>query len=208
MAYFVLNGAILEATIRYEVAGQVCLNIGHFSLSGASSSGIEQYPALQSFLGLWDAGDTGVSSVLAEAVTTEVKIREVVAQWVFPTRYARLAQQTERLLGTVAPPTTPGNLDLVVVKHTETPGRHGTGGIHISGLPTDGMTADRWATAVQNDCYDYAQAFTSAVTLSGGATLTPIIYKRTDPSSSPEVKFITVSSIPRTMRRRGLGLGI
>lgn len=206
-AYTVSNGAIFEATIRYDIAGSTCLNIQHFVLSGAGTS-IDGPATLNTFLSYWDAADTGVSAMLAAFVTTDVKIRQIVGQWIAPTRYGRRVVPPQVGTGNVSGPTCPPNVDLVGLKLTDRAGRTGHGSIHISGIDLNSLGIDRWVEQTVTAAYDYCQALTNEATLSGGAVLSPIVYHRAQPSLSPLITNISVSSIPRTMRRRGLGLGI
>jgi hypothetical protein len=208
MAYNVPSQSILEVSIRYEVAAQTLLNIGHFRLDSETESN-PGIGIISEFIGKFDVAATGATSKLAAATVTSTIIREVVCQWIYPTRKARVVYAPEATTGALDEAGAPPNMACCATKRTDDAGPAGHGSIHIGGLPRDAFAVDRIATESVALCDAYAQKWGTGVTITlVDANLVPIIMKRILPTQSSPVTSVQTSSEPRTMRRRGLRLGV
>lgn len=208
MAYELPNGAIVEITVRYEISGQTCLNIGHWRWASTEETD-DARPVIERLAAALDNVEDGLSTCLSLATTTEVTIREIVAQMIYPERFARIVLAPQVTAGTIDPPTTPANWVAVGTKRTEMAGPRGHGSIFVSGFDAAAIAVDRIAAEAVSLITTYVGWFEQTHTdVVAGGSWNPIIFNRTTPAASPLITSISVSNEPRSLRRRALRAGI
>lgn len=208
MSYPIPDGSIVESTVRYELAGQTCLNIVHYRWT--STSTLADGPTvINAFADEWDNLVNGATKLLADATTTEVSIIETVHQMIYPTRWARRVYPARTVVGTLTPPTCAANYVATAIKRSQASGRHAQGRLTISGIPTTALADNRWSSAQVDlmQAYSDYMVGTYVIDIPPGQ-FEPRIYNRLNPVNSQAVESITVVPEPRALRRRQLRIGI
>lgn len=213
------NDAILEWKIMYEVNGQLCMNVLHFSI-GSNVPGDQPIPAADGFLTA--NGVFGNGTVLGEMkriMSEDVFLKEHTAQWIYPVRYiVRHALLGEQCIGDAG--ANAQNIAAVITKYGNLGKRSNVGSFHLGGLPDSqfdhGFLNDNTWTKMK------VLATAMLVDLSdGGVTgihyIPSILNKTKVPNTTPP-KFVvsgaTVFEIAiaqkslRTMHRRTVQLGV
>lgn len=206
MAYTVGDGAILEFTVRGLLFGETSLSIFHYrlDLNLPPEDGVQLINNFDAALN--DVG--GFIQTFYNCCTTEWRVPQLVYQWIYPTRYARYIISPDGGSGNVPEPTMPSNMAVAITKRTETAGRRGVGTLHMPGVPSEWVTENR---IVQEGTIAYgalANRIAAVVNLGLNTDMTPIIYRRSAPAQSPVITSADPIPEPRTMRRRGVRLGI
>jgi len=207
-AYPIPVAGLIEATIHYQIAGQTCLNIGHWRWDGDSSA--PDGPAtLDAFVSSWDAGGAGITTKLAALCTTDVTIVEIVAQLIYPSRWARKVYAPAVSAGTQDPPSCPPNWCATSTKRSFAAGPGGHGSLFTSGFPAEAIAADRITNTVVTEIDTYANKFHNIIILlDPEGEFTPVIYNRKFPATSKDIISVSTSPEPRSLRRRQLRQGV
>jgi len=207
MSYTVPTGAILEISFRSSIFNETILNIFHYRMLTTLGS-VDGISTADSFVDMWDNITTGFSAKHMDWATTDVKYEQIVAQWIHPTRYARITYTPTNPHGENDPPTLPTNSSAVTTKRTNLAGRIGLGSIHWAGHPTASVLGNRIVQGIVDSMEATAGAALKTFALSADVSLFPIIWPRKAPFVPVDVTGYTTSTEPRTMRRRGVRLGI
>lgn len=206
MSKDVANNAILEARFRVTYFEQQMMTVLHYSLSNATGT-LDGDQIATNLDTAWNVAGNMLPAFVACLCNNAILV-SVQYQWVYPTRYAML-EISETLQGTGGADGNPTAVSFFLKKSTDIAGRRQRGGVHMPAVPTD-FTSDGQITPAGSSAYDAlgTKLHTSYALASPTCTLTPVIYHRTDPTSSPRVLYVTTPQYPGTERRRLVGRGI
>lgn len=207
MSYTVGNGDILEVSFSMRQFGQNMLSVFHYQLQlgGAPVDGLSLITAADAVINLTTAG-----SLLADHVTAvheTVSYQEIVYQWIYATRRARVTKTPALLLGDVTGTPLPPNSAAAVTKRSDTAGRHGVGTLHMPGLAIESVS-DGVLNATGLAYYTpILTSVGTTITPAIGQKLIPVIYNRSNPELSQPISTALIQDSVRTMHRRTVGVG-
>jgi len=208
MSYEVDSGAILEITIRGTLAGQTTLTLFHYRLTVLTAQdGLAAIDATNA------AFNTALPSSMLGAYTdcqsNQQSIDQIVYQWIYPTRYARVIKTPAILTGAIDAAALPPGSAAAFTKRTDFAGPHSHGTLHLPGAPLQFANEGVWDPA------EAATAFLGLIALmndvlpsSGAGDMTPIIFTRIIPANSQVITSASYMPEIRTMKRRVVGRGI
>lgn len=206
MAYTVGDNAILEMTIRGEQFGETTLSILHYRLD--TTLGPQPGVTLIDEIDADVTGPNGLLERYASCCSDAFFIRQMVYQWVWPQRYARRTLIPSISTGTQADAMLPSNTAVAITKRTDIAGRTGIGTLHMPGIAQSNVDGNRIVQAGIIPYEALSNALTAPINLGLNRDMTPVIYRRTAPAASPVVTSCEPIAEVRTMRRRGVRLGI
>jgi len=209
MAYTVTNGAIAEVTFKGTLFGETILSILHYRLGGAPSAedGREIADVLNTLVnGAIGSGD--LLDVYTFPLATAYLTDQVIIQWIYPTRYARIVYTPAIGGGQFDGPSAPSNLAAVITKKGDLATRHSIGTLHLAGVPIEVIDTNLLADTYLDTKLGPLTEDLDDVLESSPTTFTPVLYNRALPSASIEITACEAPSSVRTMRRRGVRQGV
>jgi len=210
MAYQPQKDSIVEVTLRCTMNGQAMLNVLHYqpTAPGSGSIGDGRNNLLQ-FINTIDVSGTGWSALRSVSCADLMTIDTITAQYIWPERFVRLVEPTSTTSGSLTGLAAPQNVAAFVQLLTDESGRQFRGGMHVGGLSAadvgDGFLANTLKSSLDTEATFLLGPIT---TTTAGLNYVPIIYQRLNPVASASVTQVSVEATSRTMRRRGVGLGI
>jgi len=208
MPYSLLAGDIAEVTIRSSVLEQTVLNVFHYVLTAVAGGGDTGPDGLVDLIEAFDSPSTGASVKLADCMSEDATIVEIVAQKIRPTRWARVTRPALVNAGTISDPPAPSNLAVDLLRRTDLAGRRGNGTIHIGGIPVNMTGGNAVPALLKGSVTAFGAAVSVPLETDAGTIWTPIIFHRDDLGDVTPVTSWAAQDNYRTMRRRGAGQGI
>lgn len=209
-AYYLSPDSIVEMSIRYSLNSQQFICIRHYKQNPDSAVTLTDGPtAVAQLAAAWDVAVDGVSTGFGAFCHDDVRIHEIRAQAIYPTRYAYQAFTPTVTAGSRDGDAAPQNITAVATVRTPFTGRHQHGNVFMAGL----IVADVVAGLLTDECKD-ALALAVAPLVRDISTADPVsswnavIYNRTTPADSAYVSGWFPQDQARVMRRRTVGLGI
>ena len=207
MPYTVGDGAIMQVSFEMVQFNQKMLSIFHFmyQTGGAPVDGNTLINQADAIINLTTAG-----ALLADHVTAtheSVKYEDIVYQWIWPIRYARVVKAPALSQGDVTGTPCPPNVAAALTKRADTSGRHYVGTLHMPGLIIENITE---GVLNSGGVAEYDAILSSLKTVMVPAVFTkliPVIYQRSAPASSGQIMTTDYQPTVRTMHRRTVGLG-
>lgn len=211
--------AIVEATVRYSVNGQECMNVVHYHPGTPGVGPVRDL--VDNFLTSFQS--TAVGTLIAgmkALMSQDVFIHQCTAQAIWPTRYRKSETESFAEQGLVVAPCTAQNLQLCVTKKGDLGIRSNIGHFHLGGLPdvlyTGGvidtatyavqigklLTGLEWHVISAGDLIDFAPVILNKTLIPGSD---PKKYQISGSTVQTAVEF---NETLRVMRRRTVGLGI
>lgn len=207
MAYQVASGAILEATIRGRNQDQRILSLFHYRYisTSAPQDGVDVINTFNTKFNT--AAVASMVGAFAAAAPLTAVFDEVVYQWVFPTRRARLVKSPARTAGLREDTLAPSNIGLFVEKLSDEAGRHGHGGLHWGYVGSSDYDGNNFTLGALTNMDNIRARMVETINLEFGIDMVPLIFNRTAPVNSIEVTGTVIKPGVRTMHRRTVGLG-
>jgi hypothetical protein len=208
----IANDDLFEVIWSYQYQGQTIMFTMHYriaSLVGSPPTLAAAAVAIQNEL---DALG-GISQQLAGCYNDEATGGFITIQKIYPARFLKNGSASTFPDGTEGTYTVamPPNVSLALTLRSDFAGPHFKGTRHLGCVPNDfidnGLVTAMGLTAMA-DLGN--QLVASLACTSGGATFSclPVILNRASPGVSPLITSYIRGSTSRTMRRRGVGLGI
>jgi len=205
--YTVGNGAILEVSFRGRSLGQRTISLFHYRYE-TDADPVDGIALINTANPLINAA--GAGKLLKEYMTPLVDgftMEEVVYQWLFPTRRARIVKVPAVPTGAIPDAPLPPNVALTITKRSDVAGRHGVGSLHMPGTGIAGLNGGEWIPAYLDSFGSLLTALHQSVNIEFGQNLVPVIFNRTTPTDSVEITSANSNVTVRTMHRRTVGVG-
>lgn len=207
MSYNVNTGAYLEATIRSEVLGQTCLSIFHYRWD--STAGAQDGDTLaDKFRAAFDTAANSLLKKYAACMGTGAGLRELVVQWLYPTRRARKSYVPSQAAGLIVGDLATSNIAGAITKQSDDVGRHAQSTLHMPGIPANMFDAGKVNDEQLGNYAVLGGKIKEVLDIDFDlGQFVPVIFNRVAPNLSKQITHFTVRDTLRTMHRRTVGLG-
>jgi len=207
MSYTVGNGAILEVSFLGRSYEQRTISLFHYRYE--TGSGPVDGPTLINTVNplINSAAANKLLSDYMAPLAEGFTMEQIVYQWIFPTRYARVVKSPMVTAGSVVDSQVPPNTALAITKKGDAAGRRNVGTLHMPGVPLGGLNGGEWAVATLDSFGNLLTRLHEAVNIEFGINLIPVLLHRAAPADSPEITNANSNITVRTMHRRTVGLG-
>lgn len=203
MAYPLSIGTIAEITIQGVCNGQIVMSLFHYRMTSGSTIS-DGALALGSVLTdfntqVWPAYRNCMPDNW-EAITRSI-------QAITPTRYRAIKVDSTGLVGTL---TSCQNQSAAsaITKYTDLATRKGIGTLHLPCVPGAAMENGMLLLGYQTNMATLAATMDNTLTSTPTATWQPVVYSRSNPSTSPIIQGCAIQTTIRTARRRVVRRGI
>lgn len=207
MSYTVNNGAILEASLRGRLYGQRTISLFHYRFE--TGSGPTDGPSMiNTFNPLFNGAGAGkIVKEYMHPLAENFTLEEVVYQWIFPVRYARVVKSPAVSTGEVVDTAAPPNLALAISKKGDGAGRNNVGTLHMPGIPLGDIDGGNFTVAGLDSFGDLLTALHQSINIEFGVNFVPVLLHRSNPAVSVDITAANSNETVRTMHRRTVGLG-
>ena len=207
MPYTVTNGAILEVSIRGVYETQRFISLFHYRYERPSGE-VDGRVLINTVNPLINAvGLNFLVSNYADAVHQSAVLEEVVYQWIWPTRRARVVKTPAVLSGTQPGDKAAPNLAMALTKQSDLAGRAGVGTLHMPALTLGNLNGGYFTLFGQDTYGKMLTRLSDVINIEFGENLIPVILHRANPAVSPAITNAYSNNTVRTMHRRTVGLG-
>lgn len=209
MAIELIDGDILQYTLRCTYQQQVCLNTWNLKVSQFEAELIDYEDACNAIL-LELAGLGDLIDQLEALTVTGYSFIDHRIQRVYPVRNRQVINQLSTT-GSVATTGSQVNQAAVITKYGNVAGRFAIGSWHQAGLPTAAFNSvGRVEEATQTALKAAVDMLTAVGDIEGfvGTSATPVLWSPLVPARVTPIVETVPQFTSRVMRRRTVGLGI
>jgi hypothetical protein len=200
---------VVEVSYRGRHVGQRTLNLLHYKCTAAPIGGVDFAGYADELIVLLNQDDD-VSDRYLACCSNEFHLEEIRVQIISEIRYSYESFPQVDTIGTVAEEALPPNEGVTLTKRNDGTGRRNRGSVHMPAVPrtfvSEGVLTGAAVTAY-TALGVKLRAIKQPTVLAAAIDLTPVIFNKTTPSTSPPFNSVTVQLTSRTNRRRTVGVG-
>lgn len=205
MAYPIEEGSILQVSMVGTNAGQMFVSLFNYWFTDGPTIDDGHNAALESL------GELAAAGKLLEKYTNiigpNITNIEFYAQWIDPTRYARVRDFNGPYAGTHPFDSLSPNYAVAITKRGQGAGRHDVGTLHMPGVPSSAIENGMLTAGALIDYNALRDQVIAGFTIAGARTFNPILFNRAEPSASAYISTGFVQPTARVSRRRTVGVG-
>lgn len=198
---------IISLTAVGRLYSQTTMTVLHYRLTSVGSLPLFNGWA-SSLLTYLNTPTIGLTAFYTRCLSEDWTAGQWWIQKIHSTRLVKIAGNMSPTVGGVGEAALPPGVAASITKRAAVAGRNAVGGIRLPAIPVTSNEAGYMSTAQELLMADLCLQLQAPLTTVSIGTLTPIIYNRTNPTSSLEVVNCTVETTLRTMKRRVVGRGI
>ena len=209
MATELIDGDIIQYTLRARYMGQTILNTWMFRVTQFEPAGVDYEDSLEAVMMGFNEPAGLIEDLQALTVNTYSFIEHRM-QRVYPTRNRAVTIGISEA-GGLSPPGVQVNTAAVVTKLGNTAGRFAVGSWHQTGFPaTDFLQTGLVETTIKEALVLALEPLANVILVPGftGTSLQPILWSYKVPARVTPIQDIVGQDTVRVMRRRTVGLGI
>jgi len=207
--YAILGGDFFEASIRYKLDGQTCINTYHYQYDGSAPVITDGYTAVEDWLLLMNTDAAGLFKTHRKGLTKSVKYVEMRMQRIYAVRTIYQKFDMTGSEGQIIGDAGPSVLSAAISRRVLSATRGAQGRVMLSGMPTVAFVDGLLTPTAKTDLTAHAN-FLKASWMFGvtANALKPVVFHRASPTASFDVFSVQIEDSARAMRRRTVGRGI
>jgi hypothetical protein len=206
-SYNVNVNSVLEVSIRGKHDGQRTLTVLHYKITALPGSDYDGPTLLDQAYTELDTGDVALFAGYKALCCSVWLLEEVRLQWIHPTRYAYKSYAGNAGSGDNLNDCFPANTSIAIERRSIFAGRSGYGITHMPAIAINKVVGSEVTTTDQTSYKNYGNKLCTEITPATGVTLTPVLFRSSNPANGNVPTSAKCQREVRIMRRRTVGVG-